>query len=180
MTTSRLDLHLITSAELFALVSIPPERDPFAHRLFNNPHQVLTGETIPHANRIADVRNNPEHIKWYYRLIVHRADNILIGSASFHAAPDEHGMLEIGLGITPTYTGQGFATEAIIGMWDWASQQPEVTTLRYTVSPTNRASQAIISKFPVEHKGQQIDEEDGPEDIYEISANAWQSFRSQQ
>jgi len=176
--TPRLDLLRISHDELFAVETIPPETDPFLHRTFSNPHDILTGETIPHANRIADVRATPEHIKWYYRLIVCRADNVLIGSTSFHAAPDDDGMLEIGLGITPTYTGNGFATEAVMGMWDWAVQQPDVVTLRYTVSPENLASQAIIAKFPAQHMGQQIDEEDGPEDIYEISAQTWREFRA--
>jgi RimJ/RimL family protein N-acetyltransferase len=38
------------------------------------------------------------------------------------------------------------------------------------VAPGNLPSQAIIAKFGGEYLGQQIDEEDGPEDIYEITA----------
>jgi RimJ/RimL family protein N-acetyltransferase len=45
-----------------------------------------------------------------------------------------------------------------------------VKTLRYTVSPDNLASIAVINYFGFEYKGQQIDEEDGPENIYEMSA----------
>ena len=46
-------------------------------------------------------------------------------------------------------------------------------TLRYTVSPDNAPSQAIIRKFGFEHVGQQLDEVDGPEDIYELSAEEY-------
>jgi hypothetical protein len=38
------------------------------------------------------------------------------------------------------------------------------------VAPDNLPSQAIIAKFGGESRGQQIDDEDGPEDIYEITA----------
>ena len=56
-------------------------------------------------------------------------------------------------------------------MWEWVSKDPLVKILRYTVSPTNLASIALINKFDFPKIGQQIDEEDGPEDIYELSVN---------
>jgi RimJ/RimL family protein N-acetyltransferase len=56
-------------------------------------------------------------------------------------------------------------------MWSWVSDQPGVELLRYTVAPDNEASVAVIKKFGFERVGQQIDPEDGPEDIYEMSAN---------
>ena len=44
-----------------------------------------------------------------------------------------------------------------------------VKILRYTVSADNPASIALIKKFGFNHVGQQIDDEDGPEEIYELS-----------
>ena len=46
-------------------------------------------------------------------------------------------------------------------------------TLRYTVLPNNTISQHIIKKFGFTHNGQQIDEEDGPEDIYELAVSEY-------
>ena len=51
--------------------------------------------------------------------------------------------------------------------------QPGVTRLRYTVSPGNAPSQAIIARFGLRLVGQQIDEEDGPQDIYEMDAETY-------
>jgi ribosomal-protein-alanine N-acetyltransferase len=98
----------------------------------------------------------------------------IIGSAGFHAAPDESGMIEIGLGIVPAFQGQGYAQEALRGMWDWVAADPLVQTLRYTVGPENGPSQAIIKKFGFHKMGQQIDEEDGPEDIFEMTIDEYQ------
>jgi len=53
-----------------------------------------------------------------------------------------------------------------------------VKTLRYTVSPENAPSQAIIKKFGFAHCGQQMDDEDGPEDIYEMSADDFRALRA--
>jgi RimJ/RimL family protein N-acetyltransferase len=93
----------------------------------------------------------------------------IIGSTSFHGVPDENGMMEIGLGIEEAFRDQGYAREALLGMWRWVSDQPEVKTLRYTVSPDNLPSIAVINYFGFEYKGQQMDEVDGPENIYEMS-----------
>ena len=100
----------------------------------------------------------------------------IVGSISFHAPPDEVGMIEIGFGICEPCRNQGFGKEALLGMWTWVIDQPGVTTLRYTVSATNTPSMAIINSLGFEHIGQQIDEEDGPEEIFEMSVTEFRSY----
>ena len=114
------------------------------------------------------VKADPATNKWFVRWIVLKENREIIGSTSFHGAPDEQGMMEIGLGIESQYQNQGYAKEALLGMWRWVLTFPEVKTLRYTVSPENLPSIAVIKYFGFDFKGQQIDEEDGPEDIYEM------------
>jgi RimJ/RimL family protein N-acetyltransferase len=60
-------------------------------------------------------------------------------------------------------------------MWGWVVNTPEVKTLRYTVSPKNLISQHIIKKLGFNLVGEQIDEEDGLEEIYEISGKDYRS-----
>jgi len=174
ISTERLDLFCLTQQELFGLGS---DLNIFAERPFGNPHGVITRENLPRTNRVNDVRKNPENIRWYYRMIVDRSRNIAVGSVSFHAAPDERGMVEIGIGIAPEEQGKGFASEALAGMWDWASEIPEVKFLRYTVSPENQPSMAIIRRFGFPLIGEQIDDEDGLELIYETSVDTYRQGR---
>jgi RimJ/RimL family protein N-acetyltransferase len=54
-------------------------------------------------------------------------------------------------------------------------KEPGVQTLRYTVSPDNLVSQHIIKKLGFNLVGEQIDEKDGLEQIYELSAEKYQS-----
>lgn len=82
-------------------------------------------------------------------------------------------MIEIGIRIEPKFQGQGYAQEALRGMWDWVARDELANTLRYTVSPDNAPSQAIIQKFGFHLIGQQIDEEDGPEDIFEMGIDEY-------
>jgi RimJ/RimL family protein N-acetyltransferase len=65
-----------------------------------------------------------------------------------------------------------------MGMWSWVLDQPGVKTLRYTVSATNKPSMRIIEKFGFKHMGQQLDEIDGPEEIFEMSTEEFRSRNS--
>lgn len=168
ISTERLDLYCLTSQELFEMGAVT---DLFRNRSFLNPYGVISQEDLPRENRVADVRSNPENIRWYFRAMVDRSRNLVVGGASFHAGPDERGMVEIGLGIHESERGKGFATEAVAGMWSWASRQPGVKFLRYTVDPGNIASISVIDKLGVPKVGEQIDEVDGLEYVYEVSVS---------
>ena len=63
-------------------------------------------------------------------------------------------------------------------MWSWVCEQEGVETLRYTVSAENTVSIALINKFGFKHVGQQIDDEDGPEEIYELSVEEFKTSLS--
>ncbi|MEN9736714.1 MAG: hypothetical protein RL129_1425 [Actinomycetota bacterium] len=96
------------------------------------------------------------------------ADGEIVGSAGFHDYPDENGMIEIGFGIVPEKQRQGYGLELLHGMWHEIANQTVVKVLRYTVSPDNEASMHIINKLGFEQVGEQIDEEDGLELIFEM------------
>ena len=89
--------------------------------------------------------------------------------------PDAEGMIEIGIEIHPDFQNNGYAKEALLGMWIWVIDQPGVRTLRYTVAAQNLPSVKIVSSFGFKHVGQQIDEEDGPEEIFEMDAEEFRS-----
>ena len=168
--TSRLDLHLIPIPELIMLHEDPDNPTLLTDRDFTNPHNELTHEhSGPLRWRVPQVKADPTTNNWFVRWIVSRESKEIVGSISFHAPPDEVGMVEIGFGISEPCRNQGFGKEALLGMWAWVINQPGVTTLRYTVSATNGPSMSIINSLGFAHVGQQIDEEDGPEEIYEMS-----------
>jgi RimJ/RimL family protein N-acetyltransferase len=169
ISTPRLVLHHIPVDGLISLFDEKEDVLAIAGRDFTNPYGQLVVEPGPLDWRVPQVRINPEVNKWFVRYIVLKDTREVIGSTSFHGAPDAEGMIEIGLGIEEKFWGQGFAKEALLGMWRWVVDQPGVKTLRYTVSPTNLASIKVIEYFGFSHMGQQMDEIDGPEDIYEMS-----------
>lgn len=173
--TARLELHHIPADGLIALFEEKDDRLAIAGRNFTNPHQNLIASPGPLAWRVPQIKENPDVNKWFVRFIVLAESREIIGSTSFHGAPDSTGMIEIGLGIEDAFQGQGFAKEALTGMWLWVCDFPEVKTLRYTVSPSNTASIKVIEYFGFAFMGQQIDEIDGPENIYEESAASFKA-----
>jgi RimJ/RimL family protein N-acetyltransferase len=80
-------------------------------------------------------------------------------------------MVELGYSVLPEHRRQGHGHEIAATMWAYAAGHPDVRVLRATVSPTNTASIAIIEGAGLVHVGEQIDDEDGLELIYEISAS---------
>jgi len=171
--TKRLELHAVRPSEYELLAEDRDDPNLWVDRGFSNPHRHLVDDPGPLPFRIPRIRENPALARYLLRLIVLRERHEIIGSSGFHAGPDPDGMIEIGLRIEPTSRGRGYAQEALRGMWDWVVRDPLVSTLRYTVSPENAVSQAIIKKFGFHLAGQQIDEVDGPEDIFEMSVSEY-------
>ena len=167
--TPRLELHHLSVQAIIELFENKNDSVALLDRSFTNPYRVLVDSSGPLAWRVPQVKVDPSVNRWFVRYIVLKESQEVIGSTSFHGIPDADGMMEIGLGIEEAFHNKGYAREALAGMWKWVCAFPEVKTLRYTVSPDNLASIAVINYFGFEYKGQQIDEEDGPENIYEMS-----------
>ena len=166
--TPRLELHHLSAEAIIELFEEKRDSIALAGGSFANPHRVLVDSSGPLGWRVPQVKVDPSVNKWFVRFIVVKETQEVIGSTSFHGAPDADGMIEIGLGIEEAFRGKGYAKEALKGMWRWVCEFLEVKTLRYTVSPDNLPSIAVIEYFGFDYMGQQMDEIDGPENIYEM------------
>ena len=169
--TQRLDLHHIVADDLIELFEKRDDSHALLGKPFTNPLRVLIDFQGPLAWRVPQVKADPSVNKWFVRWAVLRSTQEVIGNSSFHGAPDENGMIEIGLGVETAFQRQGLGKEILQGMWGWVVNEPGVKVLRYTVSPTNTASIALVNSFGFDYVGQQEDQEDGPESIYEMSAD---------
>jgi len=175
--TDRLDLYLIEFEDLISLFEDPENQSIYTDKPYMNPHRVLMDNPGPLRWRVPNVKEEPALNKWFVRWIVLKATGEIIGSISFLAKPNELGMIEIGLGIETQFQNNGYGYEALERMWSWVITQEGVKTLRYTVSAQNEPSIALIKKFGFEHVGVQIDEEDGLEEIFEITAEQYRTLR---
>lgn len=124
--------------------------------------------------RRKQIVNNPDDRPWVTRLLVHKPSGNAVGRAGFHGAPDERGMVEIGYAIDPSYRRRGYARAANNILLEAAAKCQEVKVVRATVQPSNVASTNLILSFGFEKVGEQWDDEDGLETIFERPSEAKQ------
>ena len=86
------------------------------------------------------------HLWQTYWLIILNENNFGVGLAGFKGYPDESGSTEIGYGIDPAYQNQGYMTEAVDALVDWALQHPFCTTVTAT-TVKNPASCRLLEKL---------------------------------
>jgi len=167
----RLDLVLVTVEQL---LSRAPDHDgepvPLA---YDDPYDVLHPDRSPIAWRIPMVREDPSCNPWLIRLAVDRATGTIVGLGNFHAPPDGRGMVEIGYRVIPEHRRHGYGREMAETMWRAAAAHPDVRVLRASVSPDNAPSRAIVEGAGLVKVGEQWDDEDGLEWIYEAPASTF-------
>ncbi len=93
---------------------------------------------------------DPSTHLWYtYWLIVLKAENVGAGLVGFKGYPNESGSTEIGYGISPRFQNQGYMTEAVRGLVDWAFLHPFCQTVTAT-TVKNPASNRLLEKLGAE------------------------------
>jgi RimJ/RimL family protein N-acetyltransferase len=118
--------------------------------------------------RHRQVRADPAEAAWVTGIVW--AAGVPVGRAGFHGAPDAAGMVEVGYAIDSAYRRLGYARAALAALLDRAAREPAVRTVRASVRPDNVASRALVESFGFVPVGQQWDEEDGLETVYERPA----------
>ena len=98
-------------------------------------------------------------------------DGQVVGHVGFHGPPDEAGMVEVAYSVDPLFAlVRGHARRLLAAALAWAAEVPAVRTVRASISPDNVASLATIAPFGFTHVGDQWDDEDGLELLYERPA----------
>lgn len=116
--------------------------------------------------RSEQLATHPADADWVTRVVT--VDGTVVGRAGFHGPPDETGMVEVGYEIDPAHRRRGYARAALLVLLDVARAEPDVRTLRATISPDNEASRNLAAQYGLVETGEQWDDEDGLEIIYEI------------
>ncbi|MEU5306595.1 GNAT family N-acetyltransferase [Streptomyces noursei] len=120
--------------------------------------------------RLGQMAADPGRARWMARQAVVGDEGLVVGHAGFHGPPDEVGMVEVGYSVDAPFRRRGYARSTLIELLRRAAAETTVATVRATISPDNVASLATISGFGFAQVGEQWDEEDGLELIFEAPA----------
>ena len=120
--------------------------------------------------RSAQLAAAPDDAGWITGAIVDTESGQAVGCAGFHGPPDSDGMVELGYSVDPLFRRRGYARTALELLLARAAREPDVRTVRATISPDNEASRNLVLQYGFEENGSQWDEEDGLEIIFEAAA----------
>jgi ribosomal-protein-alanine N-acetyltransferase len=119
--------------------------------------------------RLGQMIGEPEEASWLVRAIVAREGpgaGRIVGHAGFHGRPDARGMVEIGYRIVAAYRRHGYAQAAVAELLAYAAAHG-ARVARASISPGNERSLRIAARFGFREVGEQMDEIDGRELVFE-------------
>jgi ribosomal-protein-alanine N-acetyltransferase len=125
--------------------------------------------------RQRQLERTPQAEPWLVRAVILREPaRAMIGHAGFHGQPGVNGKqdpdaVELGYRIFEPHRGRGYGTEAARALMDWAAEAQGIRRFIASVAPTNEPSLAIVRKLGFVQTGEQWDEEDGLELVFERS-----------
>jgi ribosomal-protein-alanine N-acetyltransferase len=142
-------LRVLTGAEFSAPVGPPP----------------YMAESLPVVRD--RLRGNPGEAGWWNWLIMHQDTHEAVGSVAFAGMPDEGGAVLIGYAMYPAREGQGYATEAVRAMVEWAFAQPGVRVVRALAPVWNTPAVHVAEKVGMHPVASDEDDEIGEVLVYE-------------
>ena len=167
--TTRLVLRLVPLAGLAATVA--KDLDACRAIIGDVPPEWFDDDWVADM-RLQQWKGDPGYAPWSIRAIALKQTGQIVGYMNCHNKPMSFVYdgttslaIELGYDIFAAFRRRGFAYEAIRGFTAWARTQG-VARIVLSIAPGNEASRALAMKLGAIRIGSQIDEKDGPEDVY--------------
>lgn len=117
--------------------------------------------------RLQQLRRSPTDAGWLVRAAVLEPHRVVVGHAGFHGPPDPAGTVEVGYTVVPDHRGRGYGHRVLLALLVEAAASKQVRTVRASVRPDNVASVRVVTAARFRHVGEQWDDIDGTELIFE-------------
>ena len=90
---------------------------------------------------------NPTNFEWFTNWkIILKSENVAIGGIGFTGSPDEMGETEVGYEIDERYFNNGYATEALSSIMQWAFINEDLAAIKANTLANHIASQKVLTK----------------------------------
>ena len=112
-----------------------------------------------HREHLAEIlQQRPSEFGWWSWYITYSIDGLpagtLVGSVGFAGPPDAENHVQIGYAILKDYRGQGFATEALGGLIDWAFENTDVQRISGETFADMPVSVSVMARNRMRHAGE--------------------------
>ncbi len=146
LETERLELHPLNAEELKKWVYDIPSLEKELNCTYQaEPMEGFFLEIV--KGQLSVTEKEPENYLWHsFWFLIRKSDRKVVGSADFKAVPDENGVVEIGYGLGKEFEHNGYMTEAVKMMCDWAFKQENVRKIVAETDVDGFASQKILER----------------------------------
>ena len=97
--------------------------------------------------QIKKTEQEPHNYMWHnFWLLIRKSDRVVVGSADFKGIPNENNEVEIGYGLGKQHEHNGYMTEAVKAMCEWAFMQDGVTSVIAETDLDGFASQRVLAR----------------------------------
>ncbi|HDR8092871.1 GNAT family N-acetyltransferase [Bacillus cereus] len=102
----------------------------------------------PHiVGHVGNIKQDADLLSWGAWYVLRKEDGIVLGDIGFKGKPNENQTVEIGYGFIEKYWNQGYATEAVRELIDWAFKTGEVETIIAETLLDNYSSMRVLEKL---------------------------------
>jgi [ribosomal protein S5]-alanine N-acetyltransferase len=115
------------------------------------------------------LRTSPAEAPWWNWLVVRQDSREAVGSVTFGGKPDSAGAVLVGYALYPAREGNGYATEAVRAMVEWAFAQPGVQIVRVLAPVWNTPAVHVAEKVGMRPVASYEDDEVGEVLVYETA-----------
>ncbi|NLT42516.1 MAG: GNAT family N-acetyltransferase [Anaerolineae bacterium] len=91
--------------------------------------------------------------EWGSRVMVLRAEGLIVGDVGFHSPPNAAGEVEIGYSVAPGFRGRGLAAEAVRALTAWAFSSGAQAVIAHC-DRTNLASDRVLARCGFMREGE--------------------------
>jgi len=106
---------------------------------------------------------------WAGYIFVHEKNAAVIGDGGFKGPPDAGGKVETGYAIVPALRRQGYATEAVKALINWAFSHPEIKYVTAETLPQGKESMRVLEKLGMSYEGTGTDPHEGTVFLWQVS-----------
>lgn len=112
--------------------------------------KIIAAETseelkVAYSEMLEGCLQHMDEWEWYAMWNIELMNGTRVGDLNFKGL-DENGVTEIGYVISKEYQGQGYATEAVKAVTEWALQKNNVTAIEAETDVNNIISQKVLAK----------------------------------
>lgn len=144
--TQRLEIIPLTKSQLELWVRDVTMLEREFHCSYRGePLEGFFGEIV--RGQLPILEEEPQHYIWHsFWWLIRKNDRVVVGSADFKDVPDRDRQVEIGYGLSHEYEHNGYMTEAVKAMCDWALRQNGVSHVIAETYKDGQASQRVLQR----------------------------------